>query len=82
MDDRDLKQTTEYLEIQEVEPPVLPDLATPEKGKAWKRKADGLLYYGDLYFGYITHTNGRELKTPRKETEKDFELVDVEDISP
>ncbi|MDH6354744.1 hypothetical protein M2132_001073 [Dysgonomonas sp. PH5-45] len=76
MEEKDKKQI-----VTRIEEPVfteqVPDLADPGPGKAWKRKYDSIIFYGNLYFGYTSH-----LKKNRKETENDFELVDVEDISP
>lgn len=48
------------------------------EGKAYKRKADGVIFHGSVFLGKRYFENGVRLKTPVEETPEDFELVEIE----
>lgn len=61
---------------------VEPDLEAPKERKIWRRKYDGLLFYGSVYLGLRYYSsNGKLLKTPIKEKPEDYELVDAPEES-
>lgn len=77
MEDKDLKQTTEYLDIpEEATSAYNPDLTEPPMGKAWKRKSDGFMIYSSMVLGKLFYLNGKKLRTPLQEKPEDYELVD------
>lgn len=78
MEEKKIKQTVIIMEEQEyIE--TIPDVPMPPQGKAWKRKSDGLVFYGAIYLGYLHFKDGKKLRKPIKEVPEDFELVDIED---
>lgn len=76
MEERDKKIRVIHID-DEVNINVKPDLPAPEAGKVWKRKFDGLVFYGAVYLGkrFVSYT-GKPLKTPVDETPEDYEIVD------
>lgn len=65
----------ETAKTEEVRKPDLPD---PGKGKAWRRKYDGLVFYGTVYIGMRFYsTTGKLLKNPIAETVDDYEIIDA-----
>lgn len=56
---------------------VIYDLPEPNEGKVWRRKSDGLIFYGAVYLGKRFHSaTGKLLKTPADEKPDDYEIVD------
>lgn len=56
---------------------VTPDLPAPPEGKVWRRKYDGLLFYGSVYLGSRYYSSkGKPLKNAIKEKPNDYEVVD------
>jgi hypothetical protein len=77
MEEKDIK--TEVIHIDDsIESQIAePDLPAPEEGSVWRRKYDGLIFYGGVYLGkrFVSYT-GKELKAPVEEIEDDYELID------
>lgn len=78
MEEKDLKQTTQWVQIEEPIEELIPDLENPPQGKAWRRKSDGMLFPRLLFLGELHFLNGERLEEPIKELPKHFELVDME----
>lgn len=78
MEEKDIKQTTDRLPIEEPIETVTPDLDTPPSGKVWRRISDGMLFPGQVFLGELHFVDGKKLKKPKKEVPDDFELIDVE----
>lgn len=82
MEEKEVKQTTSYLEIQEEIPPVIPDLAEPPEGKVWRRKSDGFIVYGSMVLGIVPLMVGKKRSvTLVEEKPEDYELIDIPDDS-
>ncbi|MFV0310189.1 MAG: hypothetical protein ACK5KN_00900 [Dysgonomonas sp.] len=76
MEDNDVKPRIIHVE-DEVFVNVEPDLPAPQEGKVWRRKSDGLIFYGDVYLGKRFHSStSKLLKTPVEEKPDDYEIVD------
>jgi hypothetical protein len=77
MEEKDIKPKVIHIDDEELIETGELCLPAPEAGKAWKRKYDGLVFYGAVYLGkrFVSYT-GKQLKTPAYETPEDFELVD------
>lgn len=55
---------------------------TTEKGKVFRRKADGLIYGNEIWLGYTYYIGGARLNEPHLEVPEDFEEIwDQEEVS-
>lgn len=48
-----------------------------QKGKAWKRKSDSIIFESIEKLGMLFFLNGKKLKKPIQEKPEDFELIDL-----
>jgi len=48
-----------------------------DKGKVFRRIADGMLFGSDIYLGYTYYLGGVRLDTPKLEVPEDFEEIDA-----
>ncbi len=48
-----------------------------EKGKVFRRKADGTVYGNELDLGYTHFIGGELLTEPHPDTAEDFEQIDI-----
>lgn len=78
MESKDKKQIVERLKMEEPLSVVRePDLLDPGEGKGWKRKSDGMIFYGTVFLGELNYLKGKKLKTPLKEVPEHFELIEL-----
>lgn len=76
MEEKNKKPIVIHIE-DEVIAHIEPDLPAPQEGKVWRRKSDGLIFYGAVYLGKRFHSaTGKLLKTPADEKPDDYEIVD------